>query len=165
VRSDFIREVGEVFEGHLTGYRDFQDAIRKATWAKTSRFENLMTLGEQVEVAAFSCCSRTLRNVEICNWEITTVQFFCSSKCSWKYLVMWVLGAWSLGREMDRGSKLPDSMVSDHFLRNRETSAASSLWPTLTDLSADMFLRVMSNILRNIEKFFGDLGTDKIPWL
>jgi len=83
VRSDFVREVGEVFEGHLTGYRDFQDAIRKATWAKTSRFEN-MTHGEQVEVA-FSGRPKTLRKMGICNWEtITTLQFFCSSKCTRK---------------------------------------------------------------------------------
>merc|ERR1712060_793160 len=90
----------------LTGYRDFQDAIRKATWAKTSRFENIITLGEQVEMA-FSSCSRTLRNVEICNWEITTGQFFCSSKCSWKYLVMWALGAWGARWTAEASSQIP----------------------------------------------------------
>jgi len=66
VRSDFIREVGVVFEGQLTGYRDYQDAIRNATLAKTSRFENIMTLGEQVEVA-LSRFSKILRNMGICN--------------------------------------------------------------------------------------------------
>jgi len=41
VRSDFILEVGAVFEGLLTGYQDYQDAIRNATLAKTSRSETL----------------------------------------------------------------------------------------------------------------------------
>lgn len=35
VESDFLREVGEVFDGHLTGYSDFQNAIRNANSAKT----------------------------------------------------------------------------------------------------------------------------------
>jgi len=152
VRSDFIREVGEVFEGHLTGYRDFQDAIRKATWAKTFRFENIMTHGEQVEVA-FSRSSKTLRKMGICNWEtITTLQFFCASKCIRK---LCVVGARSFGREMDRRSKYPESIVSDHFLRNREISEGSSLLPTLMDILVEMLLTVMSNIFRNIKKFFG----------
>jgi len=151
VRSDFIREVGEVFEGHLTGYRDFQDAIRKATWAKTFRFENIMTHGEQVEVA-FSRSSKTLRKMGICNREtITTLQFFCVSKCIRK---LCVLGARSFGREMDRRSKHPESIVSDHFLRNREISGGRSLLlPTLMDVLAEI-LSVMSNKLRNIKQIF-----------
>jgi len=69
---------------------------------------------------------------------MTTVQVIRSSKCIRKYLVMSVVGARSFGHEIDRGSKHPDSMVLDHFLRNRETSAGNSLRLTLTGLWAEM---------------------------
>lgn len=36
LERDFVREVGDVFEGQISGYSDLQDAIRKANWKKTS---------------------------------------------------------------------------------------------------------------------------------
>jgi len=67
VRSDFIREVGAVFEGQLTGYRDYQDAISEATLAKTSRFGKYYDSESKWKWHFLpSSSSKTLR-VEICN--------------------------------------------------------------------------------------------------